>query len=124
MVDQANLLLAMSLIAVVLIFLSHISFLLFDRKIERLTIFMSAAFFIPIFFLATDWSRWLSMIVFAVTYCFFIKLADQKDFQNSFSPVYFLSILSAFLVIGITGSIPTVTSGSVFTLASVLGKVF
>ena len=124
MVDQANLLLAMSLIAVVLIFLSHISFLLFDSKIERLTIFMSAAFFIPIFFLATDWSRWLSMIVFAVTYCFFIKLADQKDFQNSFSPVYFLSILSAFLVIGITGSIPTVTSGSVFTLASVLGKVF
>lgn len=124
MVDQANLFLAFSLIVVVLVFLAHISLLLFEKKGELLTVFLAAAFFIPIFFLATDWSRWLSMIVFAITYCIFLKISDEKNSKLSFSTMYFVSALFAFLVIGITGSIPTVTSGSVFTLVSVLGKVF
>lgn len=78
--------------------------------------------FTPLFLLATDWSRWLSMQVFAVSFILMIKIG-RRSFEHHPLPLFvYLPVVLFCLLIGVKRSIPEPVEGFVFGAAKTVFK--
>lgn len=70
--------------------------------------------FSPLFVLATDWSRSLSMQVFALTTILLIKASQRSDLPRKLPGRLYVPVLFLFLTLGIAPSIPVPAPGFIF----------
>ncbi len=92
------------------------------ERIEWIAVAIVFLTFLPLFFLATDWSRWLSMQAFAISFILLIKLAKAPDTARPLPVFVFLPALAFCLVVGVKRSIPEPVEGLAFKIAELVGK--